>query len=262
MPRAVEFGKPKELYFLRFQVYLSYLVGSKLKSSSTDDLNRLRQEYDDRKRRLAGSDRYSLFNLADLFAIQQRQRDVAKLLRRHFTTLKDRRILEIGCGTGGVLLEYLGYGAIPQCLYGLDVLPNRLRDAQSRLSHLPLMCADGQHLPYPSRTFDLVMQYTAFSSILDDRIKANLAQEMLRVLHRPDGLILWYDFWLNPINPHTRGIRPAEIRQLFPGCRFEFGRITLAPPLARRLVPISWVLCILLEKLQVFNSHYLVAIRP
>jgi len=71
----------------------------------------------------------------------------------------------------------------------------------------------------------------------------------------------YYDFWLNPTNPQTRGIRPAEIRHLFPGCQIEFHRITLAPPIARRLVPISWQLSALLEKLLVFNSHYLSVIR-
>ena len=55
-------------------------------------------------------------------------------------------------------------------------------------------------------------------------------------------------------------IQPA-IRALFPGCAFDFRRITLAPPLARRLVPFSWLLAYLLEKLKIFNSHYLVAIQ-
>ena len=72
----------------------------------------------------------------------------------------------------------------------------------------------------------------------------------------------WYDFWLNPTNPQTRGIRPAEIRRLFPNCRYEFHKITLAPPIARRVVPISWMLALFLESLKIFNSHYLVAIRP
>jgi hypothetical protein len=74
-------------------------------------------------------------------------------------------------------------------------------------------------------------------------------------------LIVWYDFWLNPSNRQTRGIRPAEIRHLFPGCTFDFRKITLAPPLARRVVPLSWLAAYLLEKLSVFNSHYLVGIR-
>jgi hypothetical protein len=36
--------------------------------------------------------------------------------------------------------------------------------------------------------------------------------------------------WLNPTNPQTRGIRPAEIRRLFPDCKYHFERITLTPP--------------------------------
>jgi hypothetical protein len=72
---------------------------------------------------------------------------------------------------------------------------------------------------------------------------------------------LSYDFWLNPTNRQTRGIRPSEIRRLFPGAHLEFYRITLAPPIARRLAPCSWLLCCLLERLQAFNTHYLVAIK-
>ena len=118
---------------------------------------------------------------------------------------------------------------------------------------------------------------TAISSILDPDIRRNICADMLRVLRSPDpasgkpgGMILWYDFWLNPTNPQTRGIRPAEtcpelsrrIKRLFPNCRYEFHRITLAPPIARRIVPISWLLAYGLERLTIFNSHYLVAIRP
>lgn len=54
---------------------------------------------------------------------------------------------------------------------------------------------------------------------------------------------------------------PGEIRGLFPGCRFTFERITLAPPLARRLAPLSRGLCTFLESLKIFNTHYLAAIR-
>jgi SAM-dependent methyltransferase len=140
------------------------------------------------------------------------------------------------------------------------LLFDRLQDAHQALPNLLLACADGQALPYPETAFDLIVQFTVFSSILDERIKQHLAQEMLRVL-APGGLILWYDFWLNPLNRQTRGIRPQEIRGLFPGCACQFRRITLAPPLARCLAPLSWQLCALLEKLVILNTHYLATIR-
>jgi len=168
-----------------------------------------------------------------------------------------------------VLTEYLGFGASPENLFGVDLLFDRLLHAHHRLPGSGFSNADGQSLPYASNTFDLVLQYTAISSILDPGIRRNICADMLRVLRNPDpasgkpgGMILWYDFWLNPVNPQTRGIRPAEIKRLFPNCSYEFHRITLAPPIARRIVPLSWMLALFLENLKIFNTHYLVAIRP
>lgn len=225
------------------------------------DLDRLQREYADRHRRLAGSDIYSPFNKANLFALQQRQREVLTLLRRHgVSSLADRAILEVGCGAGGVLAQFLSDGANPNCLYGLDILPDRLAEAKARLAGAVFLNANGTNIPFRSGVFDLVLQFTAFSSVLDPVVRQGMAREMLRVL-KPGGLILWYDFWLNPTNHQTHGIRPPEIRQLFPGCGYDFRRITLAPPVARRLVPVSWLLCAFLEKLRIFNTHYLLAIQ-
>jgi SAM-dependent methyltransferase len=226
------------------------------------DLDRLRAEYAARERRLADSELYSPFNSAYLFTIQQRQRAVLGLLKKHeLISLDSKRILELGCGRGGVLHEFLGFGASPGLLHGTELLPDRVAQAHDTLPNIPLTCADGQHLPYASKSFDLVLQYTVFSSVLDPLIKKNLAREMVRVL-RPGGLIVWYDFWLNPTNKQTRGIRPTEVRNLFPACRFDFRRITLAPPITRRLARFSWPACFLLEATKVFNTHYLVAIKP
>ena len=83
----------------------------------------------------------------------------------------------------------------------------------------------------------------------------------MRVLTRT-GMIVWYDFWLNPTNPQTRGIRLGEIRRLFPDCRLDVRCVTLAPPIARRVVPLSWTLALVLENLRALNSHYLVGIKP
>lgn len=227
-----------------------------------NDSDRLRAEYAERAHRLSGSDIYSRFNVANLFVIQNRQRMILRLLRKNgFYPLDERRVLEVGCGEGGELLEILSFGASPQNLHGIDLLFDRVQTAHHMLTNLPLINADGQNLPYFTDKFDLIIQFTVFSCILSDEIKANVAREMMRVT-RPGGAILWYDFWLNPINPQTRGIRPAEIRRLFPNCTFEFHKITLAPPLARRLVPISWGLALFLEGLGIFNTHYLVMISP
>lgn len=210
----------------------------------------------------AGLDVHSLTYPGQLFIIQQRQRALIRLLRRTgFAQLAEQRILEVGCGAGGVLREWLWLGARPARLHGVELLDWRLREARAATPHLPLLNADAQHLPYADNSFDIVAQFTVFSSILADEVRRQVAAEMRRVL-RPSGLIIWYDFWLNPRNRQTRGLRPHEVRQLFPDCRCDFQRITLAPPITRRLAPHSWLGCYLLEQARIFNTHFLAAIRP
>ncbi len=230
--------------------------------SSSEDLKRMQVEYQRRADRPDAGEKYSLFNPVNLFAVQSRQRKALEMLRRaRLFPLDGRQMLEIGCGAGGVLREFLLYCRDVRQLHGLDLIGDRLVDCRQALTGAAILLADGQHIPYRSASFDLALQFTAFSSVLDPAVKSRMAQEMLRVL-KPGGAILWYDFWLNPTNPQTRGIRPPEIRALFAGCRFNFRRITLAPPIARRVVPLSWTFATLLEGLRIFNSHYLVLIQP
>ena len=228
---------------------------------AANETTRVRAVYAARAERLAEGGVYSPVNEAYLFAIQGRQRAVLRALRREgLWPLGDKDILEVGCGNGGVLLEWLGYGADPQHLHGTDLLAERAGAAHARLPHLPITAASGTALPYPDHSFDLVLQFTVFSSILDRAICYTVANEIIRVL-RPGGVILWYDFWINPLNKQTRGIRPREVRDYFPGCTITFDRITLAPPLARKLVPFSWAGALVLERLRFLNTHYLATVR-
>ena len=107
----------------------------------------------------------------------------------------------------------------------------------------------------------MVVQFTMFTSILDDGMKRQVALEMLQVL-APGGIILWYDFHMNnPRNPDVRGVGRKEIHRLFPGCSITMNRVTLAPPLARRIVPLGYIGALLLEKVSFLCTHYLGVIR-
>jgi ubiquinone/menaquinone biosynthesis C-methylase UbiE len=228
----------------------------------SQDLNRLRHEYAARAHRV-NPDQYSMFNAGNLFLTQQRQRDTVDLLSRSgLTHLADQTVLEVGAGAGGVLLEYLLYGATAKNVHGIDLLMDRLQAGRRRLPNVRLVCADGQALPYRNGSFDLVLQYTALSSVLDPDIKARMADEMVRVLHPSRGLIVWYDFWLNPTNKQTRGIGLKELKHLFPGADYDYRKVTLAPPLARSFAGQSRIACELLERLRLLNTHYLAIICP
>jgi ubiquinone/menaquinone biosynthesis C-methylase UbiE len=230
--------------------------------STANEVERLKTEYLLRDKRLAGADIYAWRNPSYIFTIHQRQRAIVRLLIKHkIISLEGKSILEIGCGKGGVLVDFHRFISREDQLFGIDILSDRIRDAKELLPGANIIQANGQTLPYVSKSFDLVLQFTALSSILDGGIRNEICREMVRVL-RPPGMIIWYDFWLNPTNRHTHGIKPPEIRRMFPGCSFHFQKVTLAPPIARRIVPISAILAALLEKVRIFNSHYLVAIHP
>lgn len=226
------------------------------------DLQRIEAEYARRAGNAAYQSLYSVFNAGNLHAIHSRERALMALLRsNHLVDLSAARLLDVGCGSGGELLRWIGYGAQPENCAGIDLLPDRIASARSRLPvSVQLQQADASRLEYPDATFDIVTQFTVFSSILDDNLKKAIASEMLRVL-KPSGCIIWYDFWLNPKNKQTRGVRMAEIHTLFPASSIKGKRITLAPPIARRVAPRSNFLADMLELLPL-KTHWLVCIRP
>ena len=226
------------------------------------DLLRMQQEYARRTEEGLAGDRYSFQNPAHRWIILDRQKEIRKLLKTHQPAgLADLQILEIGCGSGGVMDEFIQLGAEPGNLVGVDLLLDRLKQASTSMKNeCSWVNANGQHLPFLDGTFHLTLQFTAFSSILDPETKKDMAAEILRVL-KPGGSIVWYDFIWNPANPQTKGIGLKEIKKLFPGCNLTPARITLAPPLVRALLPRFPRLAGWLSSLKILNSHLLVWIQ-
>jgi len=175
--------------------------------------------------------------------------------------LNARLVVDVGCGYGRWLAEFLQWGADGSNLYGIDLNEGRIKKARKTVGLADLRIGDACRLPWGDGAFDLATQFTLFTSILDIEVKRGIAREMLRVL-KPDGLILWYDFrYNNPRNPSVRGIESEEIRSLFPGCAITLEKVTLAPPVVRRVVPVSWLAALMLEKVPFLRTHYLGVIK-
>jgi len=170
--------------------------------------------------------------------------------------LNGLRIADIGCGFGGWLLEFIQWGADPARLAGVDLIPDRIGQARRRIPQADLRLGSAEKLPWANESFDLVSQFTAFTSILDPSLKQAIAEEMLRVL-RPGGAILWFDFRIdNPSNSNVRGISAREIHALFTGCDIELRPTVLAPPLSRMVARRSWSFAELLYSIPFLRTHY------
>lgn len=182
-------------------------------------------------------DRYSPLRAEVLHAMQERERALAALLRRHVRRpLAELSALEVGCGTGDNLLALLRLGFDPARLAGNELLPERLAVARARLpAATALHAGDALALDLGAARFDLVLQYTVFSSLLDDGFQQRLAERMWSWV-RPGGAVLWYDFAFdNPRNRDVRAMPMRRVRALFPQAEVDVRRVTLAPPLSRRL---------------------------
>ncbi|MBO9541368.1 class I SAM-dependent methyltransferase [bacterium] len=228
----------------------------------SQEVERIERVYAERARRLP-ADFYSIMKPGNLYRLQRRERDLLALLHREgFADLDGVTVLDVGCGTGDDLRQMLRYGARSEHLVGVDVQSDRLSRARDLSPHLRFELIDGGVLPFPTGSFDLVMQSTVFSSILDHGVQARLAQEMLRVLS-PGGAIIWYDMRVtNPRNSNLTPLTLDRIEALFPDCELHLKPHTLIPALGRRLAPLSWTLCRALEALPPLRGHLLGAIRP
>lgn len=204
-------------------------------------------------------------SLAGRFEFQERERHVLHLLDRHgLMPLAGKKILEVGCGTGKWLRDLIAWGADPENIFGVELLQASAARARRLCPQsVTIECGSAAELRFASNAFDIVLQATVFTSVLDEEMKRAMAAEMLRVL-RPGGVILWYDFFLtSPGNPYVRPVTKAEISGLFPGCELELRRVSLAAPLTRLLAPRSWAACSFLSRLSPLCTHYLGAVyRP
>jgi ubiquinone/menaquinone biosynthesis C-methylase UbiE len=237
----------------------------------------------ERDRILAENQRRRIQNPSDLYSIsrpdvlaryQSRTRAVIKALRANAQfPLSDKRVLEVGVGSGQWLADFESWGALRGNLAGIDIDAESVSAAAGRLG--PALRYDGSELspgadirtgdasglPWADAAFDIAIQSTVFTSILSSLVRERVAREMARVV-KNEGIILWYDFTFNnPRNPSVAGISRSEIRRLFPGFTISFARITLAPPVARILTPVSPRAADILESFKILNTHLLAVIR-
>jgi len=225
---------------------------------TTSEVDRLKEVYREYAVRGFGQSKWSPANKGNQATRDECQRELRQLLERAgFFPLENRRILDVGCGSGERLAEFADWGARPENLLGIDLIPDRIRLAQQNHPQFTFQVVNAEALPFADGSFDLVMIFTVFTSILNCQMAANVSSEIRRVLVSGGG-VLWYDFRMNnPLNRHVHGISPKQIQNLFPGFKMELKTVSLLPPLARRLGRLSGLLYPPLSAVSFLQSHCL-----
>ncbi|WPH13988.1 class I SAM-dependent methyltransferase [Variovorax paradoxus] len=183
---------------------------------------------------------------------------IALFLTLGWFDLERRRLIEVGSGSGGNLLELLRLGFDPSNLRGVELLPERHAQARRFLPEaIALHLGDAMKLPVDAESHDAVLVSTVFSSILDDVFQQQLADTLWGWV-KPGGGVLWYDFTLNnPRNPDVHGVPLRRVRELFPRGRVVSRRVTLAPPIARRVTRVHPSLYTFFNAIPLLRTHVL-----
>jgi ubiquinone/menaquinone biosynthesis C-methylase UbiE len=201
-----------------------------------DEVEQIRGRY---KRRgiSVPENKYSLTNPHILMGVQERERKLVRLLiKNNLLPLKGKNILEVGCGTGSNLLDFIRFGASPENITANDLLESRIATAKSRLpKDVRFICCEASELHLKEEYFDITLQSTVFTSILDDRLQEKLAKKMW-VVTKPGGTIIWYDFiHANPYNHDVRAVSIKRVKNLFPDGSHDLRRATLFPFISEKI---------------------------
>ena len=106
-------------------------------------------------------------------------------------TLEEKKVLELGTGTGGTATLLAKRGA---SVVGIDLLPFRLTEAQARASEhnvgesVDFALMDAMHLAFPDNTFDFIIS----KSVLVFTEHSETAKECYRVL-KPGGQAIFIE---------------------------------------------------------------------
>ncbi len=217
---------------------------------------RIAAEY--QRRAAEGSDalRYAHWQPAEMLMRSERKRLAATMLHRAGAfPERGQPCLEIGYGRLGWLGELMSWGLREIDLHGLELDPHRANVAREAFPSADLRVGDATALPWEANHFQLVVVSTVFTSILDERVRNLVAAEITRVL-APGGALLWYDFAVNnPNNAQVQRVTRKQLHDLFPQLSGEVRSTTLAPPIARRVAPISWLAAMCLEAIPWLRTH-------
>lgn len=194
-------------------------------SEMEKERQRILSHYNNRDTTGGATSFWTMLNPVVLHIAQQRERVLLALARRYQISLAGARVLDVGCGAGGEMINLCRWGGAVADMVGFDLSDARLRMAVEKYG-LHCVRASADHVPFSDGSFDVVMQNVVFSSIVDSAVRHAVAAEMQRVL-APGGVLIWYDArWSRSRDPAFLPLPRRSVEQLFDGIDFHWQTLT------------------------------------
>ncbi|HEY3258606.1 MAG TPA: class I SAM-dependent methyltransferase [Gemmatimonadaceae bacterium] len=187
-----------------------------------------------------GADRNDLLTNSEVtFQAFALERANIRALQRLQLDRHEAKVLDVGCGTGSSLLQFIKLGFLPQNLTGVDSGAERIEQARARFPNVEFRCESAERMRIPDSTFDLAFESTLFMMLTSEEIAQRIAGEMLRVTRR-GGYVMMADW--RYVEPRSQDHRAMTSRRM--ASLFDVGGATtvvarergaLVPPLGRFL---------------------------
>src|SRR5437867_3519488 len=142
--------------------------------SASAEIARIRQEQQRRDREIPNGFYGWNQPVNQFFHFQLCRAAIDALVGQNLFPLERHSVVDIGCGVGNWLLEFAQWGASAKCLAGIDLEESRILKARAKLPGCDLRAGDAEHLPWRDNSFDLVSQFTLFTSILSPSVKMRI----------------------------------------------------------------------------------------
>ena len=130
-------------------------------------------------------------------------------LIKRYTHLDNNRILDVGCGLGTYVRKLRDFS---DDVYGVDIDPDKVAQAQRQLEHIYL--APAEQLPFPDAYFDVVLLHEVLEHVRDDY---QAVREAYRVAKVGGRLVIFAPNRLYPFETHGA----------YWGGKYHFGNIPL-----------------------------------
>ena len=180
-----------------------------------NEKDRINNIYRDYYRDRTSLEKWSNQKLSNQLIEKERFQAIKDLFHFNSINLMNKMVIDIGCAGGNTMQILKKFGASEKNLHGIDLREDRLSYAKKRFPKSNFNLMDARNINFNDSSFDMVISFTLFSSVLNIEYRKQIAREMARVL-KPRGVILYYDFrYNNPFNRNVMRVRYKDIKSLY-----------------------------------------------